>query len=197
MPQSQTADLLFLSQPFLCRLLPHQLNSCLFPYIHKPPPSSSSWPPTCSSNINILIPIYSPSCFWTCPNHLSMPLLTISKHLICAALLMYSFLSFSTLITHKASLNIFISAPFSSATCLLLGVCVSKPRLLHHTSPLTFVSTSTPPMSPQSFTPSLTDSSAAFSSGSVFLYYRASLCTFFHTCSSTGSKHGNSGRELP
>lgn len=123
-----------------------------FFYIHpKPPPSSSSWPPTCSSNINIPIPIYSPSFFWTCPNHLSLPLLTIPQHLICAALLMYSFMSFSTLVTHKANLNILISAPFSSVTCLLPCVFVSKPQLLHHTSPPTFISTSTLSMTPPKF----------------------------------------------
>ncbi|XP_068170159.1 MTOR-associated protein MEAK7 isoform X1 [Antennarius striatus] len=82
-----------------------------------------------SSKLSILLPIYSLSPLWTCPNHLSLASLTLSpKPLTCAVPLMYSFLILSFLVTPRENLSIFISATSSSVSCLFLSDTVSGPN---------------------------------------------------------------------
>ncbi|XP_054648940.1 uncharacterized protein LOC129190355 [Dunckerocampus dactyliophorus] len=80
-----------------------------------------------SSKLSILLPIYSLSLLWTCPNHLSLASLTLSpKPLTCAVPLMYSFLILSFLVTPRENLSIFISATSSSVSCLFFIDTVSR-----------------------------------------------------------------------
>ncbi|XP_068182162.1 mitogen-activated protein kinase kinase kinase kinase 4 isoform X5 [Antennarius striatus] len=75
-----------------------------------------------SSKLSILLPIYSLSLLWTCPNHLSLASLTLSpKPLTFAVPLMYSFLILSILVTPRENLSIFICATSSSVSCLFLS----------------------------------------------------------------------------
>nr|XP_057943069.1 uncharacterized protein LOC131138282 isoform X1 [Doryrhamphus excisus] len=78
---------------------------------------------------SILLPIYSLSVLWTCPNHLSLASLTLSpRPLACNVPLMYSFLIVSILVTPNENLSILISATSSSASCNFLSGTVSRPN---------------------------------------------------------------------
>nr|XP_057942759.1 uncharacterized protein LOC131138124 isoform X2 [Doryrhamphus excisus] len=82
-----------------------------------------------SSKRSILLPIYSLSLLWTCPNHLSLASLTLSpRPLTCNLPLMYSFLILSIPVTPNVNLSILISAISSSASCLFLSGTVSRPN---------------------------------------------------------------------